>query len=151
MIAISSARPCLVVGGRVFTDLVNLITVHGTISTAARWTTLRTPNGTAGRGTTSGLTFKIEVGRPVGGSTSATRLAYGSTDVGIDSAGAPANLVYFGGASTNYLRTWGNETGHDRALAYNFNIPTSSTTVTQYPALQSDSADSMITCYGYET
>lgn len=94
--------PTLTVGGVVFTDMTNLITVLGNAA-STYYTTLRKPTASSGYQVPGGQTFSIyalrAVGQSLGGNYS---LGYADDDVGILGT-APTNPVYVGGDAQNYV------------------------------------------------
>lgn len=101
-VLIPSGRPTITVGGRVFTDLANLIQyrteLEGSSTQAATMIRL-TASGPAGlTAVTTAKTYLVYAGRAVQGVTGATgnkpfKLAYGDTSVGVGGASPPANVV----------------------------------------------------------
>lgn len=102
-IVVPSAIPTLTVGGRVFTDLQNLIILSGHANNT-RNGTLRKPNGSAGYQITAGKTYQIHAAKFWSSVLSTVNasvfLAQGDTDLGLDSASAITNPVYPFGQST---------------------------------------------------
>lgn len=145
--------PSLTVGGRTFTDLSNLIYLHGRVATAARWATFRTENASAGRQTTSGKTLTIyacNIYSETASTTTGMVLLYGDTDVGMDAAAAPTNPVYLAGDSSLLAggvlygaATTGVMNHSESAVA--FQVPS-----LKYPAMKYDSTAAQGTCYAYE-
>ena len=99
--------PTLTVGGRVFTDLTNLIILYGMSTTSTHnWSTLRKQNGSSGYTVTSGKTLTINAVTCItpNSTAPAVSLLYGTSDVGLDSGSAPTGAVYLaGGSSTNTI------------------------------------------------
>jgi hypothetical protein len=108
--------PTVTMGGRVFTDLDNLIYLSGAVPTGARCT-LRKNNGSAGYQVTTGKTMTIyaAVGFPSTTSYGNFTLFYADNDVGQSSSTALTNGVYLNGDSAsriifyqaNNASTWG--------------------------------------------
>lgn len=101
---VSAPIPSLTVGGRVFTDLTNLIALIGYATTGKSFT-FRRHNASAGFQVTAGKTLKVYAARFItnataAGGTAPFSLCYADNDIGIDSAVAFTNQVYLGGAST---------------------------------------------------
>lgn len=149
----SSLVPSLTIGGRVFTDISNLIVLCGGPATAARFSTLRRPNGSAGYQITAGKTFRIEaivIFSGTAASIATYNLLYGDTDVGLDSAAAPTTPVYCGGGATVYTAMVGRGTGgaseqFPQVFHPHFDIP-----ATKYACITVDKAASAVFVYGYE-
>lgn len=94
----------ITVGGRVFTDLTNLIIIMTSITTASRYGTFRKASASAGYTPSGGLTFKFGAIRmiPAGyaaGDSDSCQLLYGDNDVGVNSAAAPTTPVFPGGGT----------------------------------------------------
>lgn len=91
--------PTITVGGRVFTDLANLITLT-VICSNGKYSTFREYDGTPY--TPSGSNdFRVLAGRVIFGSAASaattSNIVYGTNDVGVDSAVAPAGVQKAGG------------------------------------------------------
>ncbi len=115
--------PTLSIGGRVFTDLVNLITLEGNFNAAVNgYCTLRLPSGTAGYAVTTAKTLKIvavELMTLVVAATGTVRIGYADTDQGVATNTAPTNPIYPAGAIAN---GWC-DTSIANTTAYNLNFP----------------------------
>lgn len=105
-VSVSAPSPSLVVGGRVFTDLTNLITLFGSCNGSARvWTQLGDFNGpyqvTAGK--TLYLSAAEVTVRVVDGSSTTVDLSIGYGDVaaGLQATTQPTGAVYVGGDDGN--------------------------------------------------
>ena len=92
--------PSLIVGGRVFIDLDNLIILYGyaganTACTPRKW------NGSSGYTPSGSLKFVCLAVKCTSFSVTAARSQFGSgnTDVGMDSASLPTSPVYVAGSS----------------------------------------------------
>ena len=86
----------LTIGGRVFTDLTNLIILEMTANTGSGvvYSTFRLSNSSSGYQVTSGKTFTIYAIQATSlTSTARISLGYGNTDVGNDSSSAPTSFV----------------------------------------------------------
>lgn len=93
--------PNLVVGGRVFTDLTNLIVLAAYVTTASNRATFRKINTSAGYAVTAGKTLTIYAAKATAASSLSTTsavttatFAYSDNDVGLDTATAFTNPVY---------------------------------------------------------
>lgn len=97
-------RDILQVGGRIFTDLENLVELHGYV-TNPNYTTLRKANASAGYQVPVGKVFEVHAVRissyNAAGVAYQCYLSYGDNDVGLQSAAAPANIVYPTGNADN--------------------------------------------------
>lgn len=143
-VVIGATRPCLVVGGRVFTDLTNLITLMGQLTTAGRNTTMgRT--GNTGYQITTAKTYTIEALVVAGATSNAILVSYSDNNVGWNSATALTNPVYLANNNSgSYLRYSGNAPAGTDVWHPYFAVPAS-----KY-VNWSNSADSLGLCYGYE-
>lgn len=151
------AVPTLTVGGRVFTDLPNLIILYGKVVTGGRFTTLRRGNDTAGYQVTAGKTFTIGAiwgTAEVASSQAAINLLYGNTDVGLDSASAPTTPIYLAGDATNVIAAGvallgaaGTPNASFSSFpGLDFRVP-----ATKYPAFKGSAVGTNLVVYGYET
>lgn len=137
--------PTLTIGGRVFTDLTNLIELVG-IAGNTNGTTLRKPNATSGYTVTAGKTLTIYAVRVVVSSASAgveIGLGYADNDVGQNTATSFTNPVSLGGVGN--LMTL--STVGIFELAPFFQAPS-----TKFPYVQglSGSGRFLVEAYGYE-
>jgi len=98
-VLIPGAKESITVGGRVFTDLPNLILLQGFANTAGNITTPRAGGATAGYVVPSAKTLKIQAVRLVSSTNTISRayLLYGDTDVGMDSGSLPTTPIYLAG------------------------------------------------------
>lgn len=97
-----STVPCLTVGGRVFTDLSNLIILTTYVTgTSTYISTLRRANGSAGYQITAGKTLTIYAAQMhiIVASSVNIGLGYGDNDVGQLTTTVPTNPVYVAGAA----------------------------------------------------
>ena len=149
-LAMGPMIPYLSVGGRIFTDLANLIVLIGRTSTTNRYSTGRLFSASSGYQVTAAKTLKIMAGRVRTGTASneiQLRLGYGDTDVGQDSSSAPTNPVWNGGdtsiAQISVIGTVATEFAADCYM----NIP-----ATKYPCIDDGSTGGgcSYTLYGYE-
>lgn len=143
--------PTATVGGRVYTDLDNLIYLVTGVSTGGRYATFRTHNGSAGYQVTTGKTLTISSVVNLSDTSTAyySLLCYGDNDVGLDSAAAPTTVVRLGGLAAGaraHLTSVGSGNISIPALPLKFQVP-----ATKYPAIYSSNADSIMYAYGYET
>lgn len=90
--------PSLQIGGRLITDLSNLIILYGSFSGAANGnTTLRKQDGSAGYAVTSGKTFvvvAVEIDLIVIAASTSCTFGYADNDVGVEVNTAFTNAVY---------------------------------------------------------
>lgn len=139
--------PSLTVGGRVFTDLSNLIVLYG-IAQSASHTTLRKPGGSAGYQVTSGKTltiYAVECFTVTAAAGAAFQLIYADNDVGVGSATAFTNPVYFAGDPNNAF-FYNSATGASLQRAIWYPVP-----ATKYVGMASGSSnDQNCFFYGYE-
>lgn len=148
--------PTITVGGRLFTDISNLIILTERVLTAARFSTLRKPNSSAGYQVTAGKTLTIEAQQSISSASSASQyeyfLLYGDTDVGQDSAAAPTTPIYVAGEATNTITA-----GHyEQAASETYVMPVNLITrfqvpAAKYAAFKATSAGTVLWAYGYET
>lgn len=140
----------ITVGGRVFTDLTNLIILHAGLSTGGDFSTFRKASGSAGYQVTAGKTLHIYALDAWANATnvqSSIILLYGDTDVGQTSGSGPTNPVYLAGSTTYQIADYNNGTGGGivyKASALDFPIPS-----TKYVAYLSGNLSSVV-LYGYE-
>lgn len=141
----------ITVGGRVFTDLTTLIYLEAYTATTARYTTYRKNNTSAGYQVTTGKTLSIYAIRVMtdsaAGSSAGSVLSYGDTDVGLNSAAAPTNVVYQFGDSTAriFLTTTGQTSGVFYESPTLFTVP-----ATKYAAQLAVGNDCLALAFGYE-
>lgn len=149
--------PLITIGGAVFTDLTNLIVATAHIVTAARYTTYRKVDASAGYQVTAAKTWRIDafmLNNPVPGGTANSQLLYGDTDVGLDSASAPTTPKYSGNDSgfITVKSSWGTSgstmTSPIVPISCNplFKVPAA-----KYAAFKSDGGVTGSTVFGYET
>lgn len=114
----------LVLNGRTFTDMSNLIALCAYSVGGPHFATLRKQSGTAGYQVTAGKTMKIFAAKIFGQNATtsdpACTPAYGDNDVGQDTGSTPTNVVYFGGDSSMAI---GAQTSKYEDVAIDFNIP----------------------------
>lgn len=99
------------IGPRVFTDLANLIKLHGYVKSNT-YSTFRSTLGPSGYQVTSGKTLTLgaaSVSSYDSTVPSTVRLGYGDTDVGPDSSSGPTNMV----------EEYGDNDQHTGALRFN--------------------------------
>lgn len=151
---VQGLKPTLQIGGRIFTDLSNLIVLTATVKTASRYTTLRKVGASAGYQVPVGKTFTAHAMRILGtGSAQMTTgiLLYGDTDVGYDSASAPTNPIFPGGFSevsaVRAMISIVNTTYYNSAEVSNF----FKIIAQKYPCIFSDNVNANYLVYGYET
>lgn len=148
----------LTVGGRVFTDLTNLITLHA-ISNAQIYCGMRKPDGSAAYAVTTAKTLtihalrhKAEVLTVTGTTALLWYLAYGNATIGWDTASAPASPVYeCDGSSSNKMHRTAMVSNSYDATQYDisgFTIPASKNVFIE----QASAGSRMrVTAFGYET
>ncbi len=144
----------LTVGGRVFTDLVNIIVLGGYITTNTN-SCLRKSNGAAGYAVTSGKTLTISAVRAQSGVTlSATEgvsgfsLAQADVDVGLDSASALTNPVYDRGTASFRTAYLFSAAGQNNVVDVGgISLPV---LATKYLAVNGSSTAMSIMAFGYE-
>jgi hypothetical protein len=97
-----SAIPILTVGGRVFTDLANLIILTGGVGGAGNGnSTLRRLGGSAGYTPSVGKTFRALAVRVTFNVAGSIYLGYADNDAGTNGSTAFTNLVYVGSNIAN--------------------------------------------------
>lgn len=140
--------PTITVGGRVFTDLTNLIQLMNYVNDTS-YATFRAPNGTAGYAVTASTTLQVKAVIVHPGSTGAPSisLGYGDNDVGIGSGAAPTNAVWNAGSKDIMAVTGRGNTGSvgSQGAVANFNIPAG-----KYPACYSSLGVVHAHIFGYE-
>lgn len=144
------AIPTLQVGGAVFTDLANLITLAVQISSSSNGTFRNAKTGaTAGYAVTASTTLNIRALRALPNSTSAGTfvLLYGDTDLGFNSGSAFSNPVYYGGSSGMVAIVFppNNAATPYAECTVNFNVPAA-----KYPGAI-NSSGGFLWAYGYES
>jgi hypothetical protein len=148
--ALSSAPaglPTITIGGRVFTDLNNLIILQGQPG-ANGHATLRTCNGLAGYTPSGSKAFRALAVRAVSSTPGpvGTHLGYGNTDVGANSASDPAGVVWLGGTATT-AGFLGSEqfgaSGSTNETPVDFTVPNG-----KYPCMSG--ANVVLWVFGYE-
>lgn len=135
--------PTLLVNGRTFVDLTNLIVLFSTVGTSGTYTTSRSANATSGYQVSGTLTVgSIDAAitdQPTG---SQINLLYGDNDVG-QNGSSPTNAVFCGGNSSNHVGTI--FTGNKYILpGINFSIPNG-----KYPAFSATQQVCLLSLYGY--
>jgi len=140
--------PTLSVGNHVYTDLTNLIVLHG-YAVGAHNCTLRKGAASAGYQTTTGKTLTISMihMQQNNGTQGQITLSYSDNDVGLDSSTSLTNGVnVIGSAATPWLS--GNTTaGAEFTKACSFGVPSQKyTTVVGINA----SAQTILDAFGYE-
>lgn len=140
-----SAIPTLTVGGRVFTDLTNLIVLKASISAAGRYSTFRRLNGTAGYQVTAGKTLTIVALRGFnrGAAVESVNLQYGNTDSGVESAVDQTGVVYESGAAMYNSLAFSATSGSSAEAPSGFTVP-----ATKYPGVIGTTG-STVSVYAY--
>ncbi len=145
----------LTVGGRTYTDLVNLISVCGQVATdsPAAMTPRKSTSGSSGYAVTSGKTFKVSSLKLSKANTSSNdnfSFGYCDNDCGINS-GTPSNPIYFGTNSSTSALVYRNLTStNDRIIEIsigNFNVPAGKYL---FCKTESSSASFFVQFFGYE-
>lgn len=146
------ALPSITVGGRVFTDLKNLIVLRTAITNVGGATngTGRLNTGSAGYQVTAGKTLKIKAVRAFGQTFTAAGgfyVCYSDNDVGVVSTTAFTNAKYSGNSSSLAICLNVNAIGVWYETAFDFDVP-----ATKYAGAQQSSGtyQGMIEYYGYE-
>lgn len=139
----------LTVGGRVFTDLTNLITLLGYVGTN-QYTTFRQVNSSSGYQVPGGKSFRCAAIRAnVFAAAAATYVygpGYGDNDVGLASVAAPTGIVVPGGGSPQTDRLFDCSQLGIQESSVDFLIPT-----TKYPfAVSNGVVIVTFTLFGYE-
>ena len=93
--------PSITVGGRVFTDLQNLIILKAYVTAAGQKATFRLPSGSAGYPVTAGKTLKVLALRAFASNTGSNSFIISQTDndTGWASSTAATNPVYEAGSA----------------------------------------------------
>ena len=149
-VLIPGARSVIQVGGRVFTDLNNLLIFRARTSTTATGAncTMRVANGTAGYAVTTGKTLTIRAIKAVGDVASAFTyfsLLYSDNDMGFATNNAATNAVHAYGASSESFGT--DPTLENNTFNTNFAIPAA-----KYPGVIDGNTGAGLgyEIYGYE-
>lgn len=134
--------PTVTIGGRVFTDLTNLLILQSFTGNASRRGTFRL--GQTGYQAVNTLTIYALEAHAASATAMQFQLAYGDTDLGFDSASALVTPVYeFGGyAGTRHTTA---AVGVARQFACKHQTPTG-----KYPAVDFLSSSGTVTAYGYD-
>lgn len=143
--------PSLTVGGRVFTDLTNLIILSAsTGGSANNVSTLRKFGASSGYQVTTGKTLTIYAIKVISQSSTgeALNFGYGDTDVGIRAGTTnPTNAVFAIGDSSNMLISGLSQVGGVTELAINLAVPS----LKYVFAKAGDTGVSGFLAYGYES
>ncbi len=101
-VANPTAVPSLTVGGRVFTDLANLITLYAFTTTALEYSCARKPTAAAGYTPSGAKKFVLHAAVNVTKATVAdtSTVGYADNDLGVSSLAAPTNLVSLAGSGS---------------------------------------------------
>jgi hypothetical protein len=149
MALVPGVRPAIQVGGRVFTDLTNLILIYGRATTTTN-STLRKPNGSSGYTPAAGKTFTVHAVRAIVMAAAAAGciIGYADNDIGFSSASALTNPVRIGGASHPFIAMASLTPDMNEAalgLSGAFAVPEA-----KYPFCESSSGDVLVHVYGYD-
>lgn len=116
------AVPTLIVGGKSFTDLTNLITLYGAIGgSAASFCSFRKQDGTAGY-SPSGVTFRCGGIKALASVAGSFAIGYCDNDLGLPSGTSPTNPVYiagFGSTATPFTA----QTAQYLGDSFDFTVP----------------------------
>ncbi len=114
----------LTIGGRVFTDMTNLITLVAGLAAGSSHCSFRKPNGTAGYAVTGGKTLTLSAVQIQINAADLTRLLYSDNDVSPAAATAWTNAVYQGGnnSQSSYIVTGVTPTGTIISVNTNFQV-----------------------------
>ena len=138
--------PNLMVAGRTFTDLTNLIVLNGICDNTNQYATLRLPNGTSGYQVPASRTLRIlavSATFSVVTGAAAVSIGYGDTDVGFSAASAPTTPVSLSnGGRAMYVGAGALKPPYE--MATNFTVPTG-----KYPYVSNSLSLGSITVYGY--
>ncbi len=149
----NTVLPTLTIGERVFTDLTNLKILKTYITTSARYSTYKNPDGTA-YSVPANKTLKVKAlaVRTSGPAIAIdAKLLYGDTDVGFNSAAAPTNPIYTLNDS-NFFELTGMKGAYNAQVmesgmeqAVEFSVPTG-----KFVTSSADNAPGFFILYGYE-
>jgi hypothetical protein len=146
-----SLQACISIGGRVFTDLDNLIMLYGwTAGSTTIRTSLRLANGTAGYQVPASRTLKIMAAKIVPCAATPTGQVvatpcYSDNDVGMESSTAFTNPIYLGGDVGMGLATAGASDNYPEfGVVLDFDVPTG-----KYPGFQGGACVTSLIFYGY--
>lgn len=149
-VLIPGARAVLEVGGRVFTDLTNLIILRAK-TTSGTNSSFRTSGGSGGYQVTTGKTLTIRTIRQFQDAAVSNpwSLLYSDNDMGFATATAPTNPIYSYGqtsTSTPFVNSSAGATG-ERQFHTNFAVP-----ATKYVGVTAAEATATkdYEAYGYE-
>lgn len=139
-----TVRECIQVADVNFLDIPNLKCLIA-VGNAAKYSTFRSANGTAGYQVTTGKTLKFRAARVVVVTAAASGgvvLGYGDTDVNIAAGAAPTNPVYLGGSS--FVRLQNLSVEGQFSMPVRFDVPAG-----KYPFIFSDGLCAVF-IFGYE-
>ena len=139
--AVISTRPVVVVGGRVFTDLTNLIVLYGLV-TASKVSTLRKHNGTAGYQVAASKKFQfwaweMDSDTQTAGDANSFKIVYADNDAGVNTGSSATftNPEYPGDhaslGNVYYVTTTFNARSDTPSGSFYFEAPAS-----KYPAIE---------------
>jgi len=138
--------PTITVGGRVFSDLKNLIVIRTRVGVGGNlYGTARSLNASSGYQVPAGKTLRITAVREVGSTLNqAVSIGHGDDDKGMNSAAAPTNAVWQIGDKDGVLGKNTNQYGVTEFVT-NFTIPTG-----KYPCAYTDSTGgAIVEMWGY--
>lgn len=128
------------------------IILYAEVTTASRWTTCRSANGTSGYqvGAAKLLTVKaIVCATRVGATQSPAWLLYGDTDVGQDGAAAPTNPVYLSGFATNSVTLAQSMSSQNQQYGPSGSVIDFQVPATKYPCVRlgANTASAILYCF----
>lgn len=132
-------------GGRIFTDLSNLVILIGALGGGAtQYSTLRKCNTSAGYQAPA-ATFRCKALAVNVNATGSIGLMYGDNDVGLSTASVPTTPIYEIGASGTGSQPYMAAANTERFHMTNFVIPSG-----KFPAVKTDSGTHFPHVYGYD-
>lgn len=138
----------ITVGGKVFTDLENLIQLHGILVSGGSCT-LRKADSSSGYLPSGSNNFQVHAIQLFIAACGEFVLLYSDNDMGVDTSTAPTNPVYPGGSLSCGILTLNGQyaAGSIVSMLSNFIIPNGKYIAINYAGYPSDG---VIRVYGYE-
>ena len=143
VVGVSGSKPVLQVGGRLFTDLTNMIVLN-CAANSTKTSTARLPGGTSGYAVPAGKTLRILAMQLSGSIDYGCSVGYGDTDVGINSASVPTNYLNWVGHTSAPNASDKPFTPANGGVSCNWTVPTG-----KYPCSDSSTGAVGVVMYGY--
>lgn len=139
----------LTIGGRVYTDLTNLIILHGAVSISGNPTTFRKANGTAGYQAVNTLTISSVVFHCVTASAGVVgNLGYTDTDYGINNGGGVTGAFKYIADSATLPQIPFDSTTGNTTITSNINFTVATTKYLFF--VPGSSINTIVLAYGYD-